>query len=138
MRGDAVTAETSIEASTEIVWRFLTVERGLWWPEMTFEAVVGSPLVETWTEDGREMSATGLVTHSVEHRLLGFRWIEPEWRHSLEVTIRLVPDDRATTVILRESGFVRARTPLSLPDEHQDGWTCHLARLKRVSEGGSA
>lgn len=138
MSRDSVAVEAFIDASVEVVWRYLTAARDTWWPEMQFDAVVGSPLVETWIEDGRPATATGLVTASVEPRLLGFHWIEPRWAHPLDVMIRLAPSGSATSVALTESGFLRAQSPPSLPAEHEAGWTYHLARLKRVSEGEAA
>jgi uncharacterized protein YndB with AHSA1/START domain len=132
---DSVTVEKDIDAPVGVVWRFLTVERDAWWPEMRFEAVVGSPLVETWIEEGHQASAMGSVTQCDEPQLLGFRWIEPSWDRPLEVVIRLAAEGRSTTVILVETGFAQARTSPSLPAEHEEGWLHHLARLKRASEG---
>lgn len=102
---------------------------------MLFEAAVGSPLVETWVAEGRQVSATGSVTRCDEPHLLGFNWIEEGWDHPLDVVIDLVTHEKSTLVTLTESGFFRARTPHSLPAEHQEGWRYHLARLKRMSEG---
>lgn len=134
MLRDSLSVETTIDAPAVVVWRLLTVERETWWPDMRFEAVVGSPLVETWIENGRRSSATGVVTHSDGPHLLGFRWTEPAWDQPLDVMIRIVPQGEVTTVTLTEAGFVRARTPLSLPAEHEEGWTYHLGRLKRAAE----
>lgn len=44
MVGDSLTVVTEIRASVEDVWRCLTAGLSAWWPEMRFEAVVGSPL----------------------------------------------------------------------------------------------
>ncbi|RWZ68086.1 SRPBCC domain-containing protein [Labedella populi] len=129
---------TSIHASVDVVWRCLTVGRGAWWPEMRFEAVVGSPLVETWVEEGRQASATGSVTRCDEPSLLGFSWTEEGWDHPLDVVIDLVTHGESTSVTLTESGFSRARTPHSLPAEHEEGWRYHLAGLKRASEDQAA
>lgn len=79
-----------IEAHVEVVWRLLTAERGAWWPEMRFESIVGSPLVETWTEDGDQADATGRVTRCDEPHLLAFRWTEQRRGDPLEVEIELV------------------------------------------------
>ncbi|WP_276801593.1 SRPBCC family protein [Cellulomonas iranensis] len=135
MLRDSVTVGTRIDASLDVVWRLLTVGRDAWWPEMRFDAVVGSPLVETWTEGGVEATATGRVTRCDAPRLLTFVWAEPTWDGPLEVVIRLTADGTSTVVDLTETGFVRARTPRSLPDEHEQGWGYHLARWKRASEG---
>lgn len=62
MPRDAVTVTTEIAAPADIVSRFLTAERAAWWPDMRFEAVIGSPLVETWIEHDRQRRATGTVT----------------------------------------------------------------------------
>ncbi|EXJ51514.1 hypothetical protein AS96_09390 [Microbacterium sp. MRS-1] len=102
---------------------------------MRFEAAVGSPLVETWVEEGRQVCATGSVTRCDEPHVLGFSWTEQGWEHPLDVVIELVAHGQATSVTLTESGFCRARTPHSLPAEHAEGWRYHLARLKRMSEG---
>jgi uncharacterized protein YndB with AHSA1/START domain len=129
-----VTVETSVRAPVETVWRLLTVERDAWWPEMRFEPVVGAPLVETWTEDGRPASASGTVTRCDEPHLLEFRWRESGWRAPLEVTIRISSGSHSTSVTLHESGFSRAQTPSSLADEHEQGWLYHLERWRRASE----
>jgi len=105
---------------------------------MRFEPVVGSPLVETWAEEGREVSATGSVTLCDEPDLLGFSWTEEGWEHPLDVVIDLVMQGGSTSLTLTESGFSRARTSDSLPSEHEEGWRYHLARLKRVSEDHAA
>ncbi|WP_338036771.1 SRPBCC family protein [Microbacterium arborescens] len=138
MLRDSVTVVVDIDASVEVVWRFLTAGRGAWWPEMRFEAAVGSPLVETWIEEGSQASATGSVTRCDEPHVLGFSWSEQGWEHPLDVVIELVEQGQATSVTLTESGFSRARTPRSLPAEHDEGWRYHLARLKRTSEGEAA
>lgn len=135
MSRDSLKVEASISASAEVVWRFLTVERHTWWPDMRFDAVVGSPLVETWIDEGGPVSATGYVSQSIEPELLGFRWTEPRWAYPLDVVIRLAATGHETSLTLTESGFLRAQTPPLLPDEHEEGWKYHLARLKRVSEG---
>jgi len=134
---DSVTVTAGIDASIDVVWQLLTAGRSAWWPEMLFEAVVGSPLVETWIEDGRPGRATGSVTRCDNPRLLGFRWIQQDWAHSLDVVIELVQHGRSTSVTLSESGFSRAPAPHSLAAEHEEGWRYHLARLKRVAEGGA-
>ncbi|MDC7802979.1 MULTISPECIES: SRPBCC domain-containing protein [Microbacterium] len=135
MPRDSVTVAADLDASVEVVWRLLTAGRGAWWPEMRFEAAVGSPLVETWVEEGRQVCATGSVTRCDEPHVLGFSWTEQGWEHPLDVVIELVAHGQATSVTLTESGFCRARTPHSLPAEHEEGWRYHLARLKRMSEG---
>ena len=124
-----------IDAAVEVVWRYLTAGRGAWWPEMRFEAAVGSPLVETWVEGDRQMSATGSVTRCDASHVLGFSWSEQSWDHPLEVVIELEAHGQGTFVTLTESAFSRARTPYSLPVEHDEGWRYHLARLKLTSEG---
>lgn len=135
MLRDYVTVDAMIDATPEVVWRFLILERSSWWPGLRFDPVVGSPLVETWTEDGRPRSAAGTVTRCEEPYLLGFTWTEPTWAHPLDVEIRLVAKEGATAVTITESGFLRARTSSALPEEHEEGWRYHLARLKRASEG---
>ncbi|MDT3317503.1 SRPBCC domain-containing protein [Microbacterium sp. KSW4-11] len=134
MVGDSLTVVTEIRASVEDVWRCLTVGRSAWWPEMRFEAVVGSPLVETWVEDGRQGVASGSVTHCVEPHVLGFRWSEDGWDGPLDVEIELVGHGDSTSVRLTESGFSGVGTPDSLQSEHEAGWRYHLARLKSASE----
>ncbi|MCO7201995.1 SRPBCC domain-containing protein [Microbacterium sp. CnD16-F] len=131
---DSVTAATDIRASVEDVWRCLTVGRSAWWPEMRFDAVVGSLLVETWVEDGRQATAEGTITQCAQPHLLGFCWTESGWEGSLDVVIELVGHGDSTSVRLTESGLSRVGTPHSLPSEHEAGWRYHLARLKRASE----
>jgi uncharacterized protein YndB with AHSA1/START domain len=70
MLRDSVTVDVRVDAPVEVVWRFLTVKRGAWWPEMRFEATVGSALVETWIEEGVQATATGSVTRCDEPLLL--------------------------------------------------------------------
>lgn len=130
--------EVRVDAPREVVWRFLTAERDEWWPEMRFEAAVGSPLVQTWIEDGVQSTATGHVTRCDEPQLLAFEWAEPGWSSPLDVEIRLTSEGTSTSVALIETGFARARTPISLPDEYEEGWRYHLARLQRASEGRAA
>lgn len=132
---DSVTVDAMIDATPEVVWRFLTLERSSWWPDLRFDPVVGSPLVETWIEDGRPMSASGAVIRCEEPHLLAFTWTEPTWADPLDVEIRLVAVERSTAVTLTEAGFLGALTSSALPAEHEDGWRYHLARLKRASEG---
>jgi uncharacterized protein YndB with AHSA1/START domain len=86
---DSVKVVADIDAAVEVVWRYLTAGRGAWWPEMRFEAAVGSPLVETWVEGDRQMSATGSVTRCDAPHVLGFSWSEQSWDHPLEVVIEL-------------------------------------------------
>lgn len=136
MSRDPVVVETGIDAPVEVVWRFLTVKRDAWWPEMRFEAAVGSPLVETWIEEGVQVTATGSVTRCDEPRRLAFEWLEPSWSSPLDVDIRLTAEGSSTSVILTETGFSRAQTSLSLPNEHEEGWLYHVTRLKRASEAG--
>lgn len=95
----------------------------------------GGRLVETWVEEGQQVSATGSVTRCDEPHVLGFDWTEQSWDHPLDVVIELVAHGQGTLVTLTESGFSRARVPHSLPAEHEEGWRYHLARLKRTSEG---
>lgn len=102
---------------------------------MRFEAVVGSPLVETWVEKGSEASATGSVTRCEAPHILGFRWTEDGWARALDVLIVLDESGASTAVTLTESGFAAAQTPPTLPAQHDEGWRYHLSRLKRVSEG---
>ena len=135
MLRDPVTVDAIVDATPEVVWRVLTLERGSWWPDLRFEPAVGSPLVETWLDDGRPMSASGAVTRCEAPHLLAFTWTEPTWAHPLDVEIRLVAVERSTAVTITESGFLRARTRSALPAEHEEGWRYHLARLKRASEG---
>ncbi|WP_235576872.1 SRPBCC family protein [Rathayibacter sp. Leaf296] len=137
MLRDSVTVDAMIDATPEVVWRFLTLERSSWWPDLRFDPVVGSPLVETWLEDGPPMSASGTVTRCEEPHLLGFTWTEPTWVRPLDVEIRLVTAKRSTAVTLTEAGFLGARTVPTLPDEHEEGWRYHLARLKRAVEVAS-
>ncbi|MFT4229115.1 MAG: SRPBCC domain-containing protein [Microbacterium sp.] len=134
MLQDRVQATVTIDAGAEVVWEFLTVRRDAWWADMRFEASAGSPLIETWVEEGQQLSATGVVTQCEEPRLLAFSWSEPGWDRPLDVVIRLGGDD-ATTVTVTETGFAIAGTPPTLPDEHEHGWHYHLGRLRRVSEG---
>ncbi|MCT9821420.1 SRPBCC domain-containing protein [Microbacterium sp. W1N] len=138
MRRDSLVVATDIHASVEVAWWCLTAGRDAWWPEMRFEAVVGSPLTETWVEEGRQRSATGSVTRCEEPHLLGFRWAEEGWDHPLDVVIDLVARGESTSLTLTESGFIRARTSLSLLAEHEEGWRYHVARLKRASEDHAA
>ncbi|MDO7880898.1 SRPBCC family protein [Salinibacterium soli] len=128
---------TEIGAPAELVWRYLTADRDEWWPEMQFDPVVGSPLLETWTDDGQRYSATGTVTGCVESRLLAFHWIEASWAQPLDVEIRLTARGKSTAVTLTETGFALAQTSPLLPDEHEEGWRHHLSRLARMSETGS-
>ncbi|WP_246260289.1 SRPBCC family protein [Cellulomonas taurus] len=138
MPRDMVTVTTDVAAPVEVVWLFLTTGRDAWWPEMRFEAVVGSPLVEIWVEEGRQITATGRVTRCDEPRVLGFSWTERGWERPLDVVIELVANGRSTTVTLTETGFSRAHVPSALPAEHEEGWRYHLTRWQRVSEGGAA
>lgn len=132
-----MTVATEIAAPAEAVWRYLTVDRDAWWPDMQFDPVVGSPLLETWIDEGQRYSATGTVTRCVESQLLAFRWIEAGWARPLEVEIRLAARGESTTVTLTESGFALAQTNPSLPGKHEEGWRYHLARLAQISETGS-
>ncbi|MGX5681018.1 SRPBCC family protein [Schumannella luteola] len=134
---DSVTVATEIDAVAEVVWRFLTVDRDAWWPEMQFDPVVGSPLLETWIDEGEHNSAAGTVTRCEVPHLLAFSWIEASWAQPLEVEIRLDARGRRTAVTLTESGFAFAQTSPSLPEEHEEGWRYHLTRLTQVSETGS-
>jgi uncharacterized protein YndB with AHSA1/START domain len=133
---DSVAVETAVDAAPELVWRLLTVKHSVWWPEMQFDAIAGAPLVETWLEDGLELSASGVITRCDPPDLLAFEWREPSWEHSLEVELRLEETGRSTMVTLTETGFTRARAT-ALADEHEEGWRYHLARLKRACEACS-
>lgn len=128
----------AINAPAELVWHYLTVERALWWPDMRFDARVGSRLVETWIEGGRLVSAIGVVTRCDAPELLSFGWRERGWSLPLVVDISLRPRVTSTSVRIAESGFVRARTVPTLPDEHEEGWLYHLDRLKRLCEEQTA
>lgn len=134
MTRDTVTVSATINAPRERVWRLLTVDRHVWWPDMRFDAVVGAPLRETWMDGEHEASATGNVTRCDEPRLLAFEWREPRWHRPLEVEIRLTTSGASTVVILTETGFSHAGTAPSLPAEHEDGWRYHLARLTDATE----
>ena len=134
---DAVRVGEFVGAAPGAVWWALTAGRAAWWPELAFDPVVGSPLVETWIEDGEVRSATGEVMRCDAPALLAFRWRELSWAHALEVTVRLAASGSGTEVTLTESGFATAGTPPSLPAEHAEGWRYHLDRLRRVCETGS-
>ncbi len=86
-------------------------------------------------EEGVQATATGSVTRCEEPSLLAFEWTEPSWSGPLDVVIRLTTERSFTVVTLTETGFSRAQSSLSLPDEHEEGWHYHLTRLKRASEG---
>lgn len=133
-----VAVSQPVAAPPEAVWWALTAGRAAWWPELVFDPVAGSPLVETWTEDGEVRSAAGEVVRCDAPVVLAFRWREPSWAHALEVTIRLDAAGPGTEVTLTESGFATAGTPPTLPAEHAEGWRYHLGRLRRVCETGSA
>ncbi len=138
MTRDAVLLEVTIEASAGRVWQALTAGREAWWPELVFDAAVGSPLVETWWEDGRRATAHGTVTRCEPRARLAFAWRQAMWRADLHVDIRLASAGAPagfTEVTLAETGFSTAGTGQSLVDEHDAGWRYHLTRLKRASEG---
>ncbi len=137
MPSDSVTVTIDIAAPAEVVWHFLTLGRGTWWPGMVFEARVGSSLVETWLEEGRPAQAKGRIIRCDAPQTLEFHWREPGWSRPLDVSIVLTEKGASTAVALAESGFSGAHATPSLPAEHEEGWRYHLARLKRVSEGGT-
>ncbi|WP_169799957.1 SRPBCC family protein [Herbiconiux solani] len=117
-----------------MVWRKLTVDRQAWWPELALEPIRGSLVLETWTEDGIQMTATGEVTRVERDRLLKFIWTEPGWPSSLEVEFRLNPEGSATRLTITGSGFGQLNARTSLPVEHGQGWHHHATRLKRECE----
>lgn len=129
---DSVSVAHVVRATPDVVWRALTVDRATWWPDLRLDAVIGAPLVETWTEAGRQRQAHGVVTRCEEPELLAFRWREDGWSAPLEVTFRLEPHGSATAVTITETGFHRADVPPMLADEHEEGWSHHLTRLARA------
>ena len=131
MPDGVVSVSLTIDERVDDVWRAITVGRSSWWPEMVFEPIAGSALVETWIEDGEEKRATGTITGAVAPSLLSFEWSEPGWVGPLSVSICLEPLGAATKVTLTESGFTEAQSPSGLPAEHQDGWLYHLTRLQK-------
>lgn len=96
---------------------------------MDFEAAVGAPLLETWTECGVILHARGVVTAVEPPLFLAFDWTEPSWSGSLSVEVRLIPNGESTEVTIIEQGFLRAGTPLTLPAQHEAGWREHLRQL---------
>ena len=131
---DSITISTIIQAAPPVVWKTLAVDREAWWPELKLAAVEGAPVVETWTEGGIQMTATGEVTRVERDRLLEFIWTEPGWPSSLVVEFRLTPEGSASHLTITESGFARLNARSSLPVEHEQGWHHHTTRLKRECE----
>lgn len=126
---DRIVTGTTLACAPETVWEALTARRPDWWPELEFEPVPGSPLVETWTEDGRAMSATGRVLTIDAPRSLSFEWTEPGWTGSAVVRITVRSAGRSTRVTVEETGLTAASGDAGLGREHVAGWTAHLGRL---------
>lgn len=127
-----VSADTT--AAADVVWRALTEERDAWWPDMQFDAVVGAPLREVWTEDGAQREATGQVIDVSDGRALTFEWSETEWLAPLQVTFVLESTASGTRVSVSETGFRGLLDGDRLREDHAEGWRFHLSQLLRHAE----
>lgn len=127
-RDDEARASLVVAAPASAVWRAL-LDRRTWWPELAFEPVVGAPLLETWTEDGRILHATGHITAVDQEQRLAFEWTEPGWLAHLSVVITLMTVPGGTEVAVRESDFTSITAPCGTRGDHEEGWRHHLDRL---------
>ena len=116
-------------ASVLTVWQSLTENHTEWWPDMTFEAVRGAPLHETWTEEGVEYHATGRVVEVQDGTVLTFDWREPGWPAPLGVSFELEHIARGTRGSVTERGFDSLPNGHAVSAAHHEGWRHHLARL---------
>jgi uncharacterized protein YndB with AHSA1/START domain len=130
---NVLTVSARTQASPTTAWRALTVDRHRWWPELEFDAEVGAALRETWTEDGVERSADGVVTEVVPPTTLAFAWRQPGWAAPLDVRFSIDRCHEGTTVTITETGFARLTAGASLRREHEEGWNHHLAILLRAT-----
>lgn len=129
---DVARAAIDLPVTPLEVWRLL-VDRSAWWPELAFDAVSGSPLRETWTEDGRTFEALGRVVAVDPPRHLSFEWTEPGWSALLTVAITVEPAAAGAAVTVTEQGFIRIGAEEGLRLEHEAGWQQHLVRLRGAS-----
>lgn len=131
--GLVVSADTA--ATADVVWRALTQERAEWWPDMHFDAIVGAPLREVWTEDGAQREATGRVIDVSDGRALTFEWSESARPSPLQVTFTIEPTATGTGVSVSETGFRGLPDGDALREEHAEGWQFHLSQLLKHAEG---
>ena len=130
---DYVSVSLSIDASPREIWGALATAKHEWWPDMTFEAIVGAPLVERWMDGDKEKVASGTVTHAEAPHMLAFEWTEPEWGSATAVRITLESIDRHTKVSLVESGFCTIAGGPEIRAAHEEGWRYHLDRLRAAA-----
>lgn len=131
---DAVTISVPSAASATRMWDALTVGRAVWWPEMTFNPVVGATVTEVWSEDGVERSAHGSVTEVDDGRVLAFEWCEPGWEAALTVRFSVDETAQGCMATVTETGFERLENGSVLRAAHRDGWNYHLSRLAQYAE----
>ena len=131
---EKLTVLSEAKATGFAVWEALTVGREQWWPEMQFDPVVGSPVRETWFENGKERSAVGQVIEVDPGRVLSFDWRELAWPAPLRVRFSIEDEGDRCKVAVTESGFESLANGTALRTEHQAGWSYHLARLCRQAE----
>ena len=131
MATNQITVPMLVNAPVATVWAALTSSRSEWWPGLIFEPMVGSPVIEKWVEDGALKKALGMITAVQLQSLIIFKWGQPTWGDTMEVEIRLNPEnEEATNVLVTETGFDKIDAAEVLPEDHEAGWRYHLEQLR--------
>lgn len=145
MEYGSIERELHIDASPEVVFEVLSSPEHIreWWSADTaFEPVAGATARLTWTDEdtGRQQSSPFTVVEADPPRMFSFRWTYDETEteaagpgNSLLVTFELVPTDKGTTVLFRESGYRERGWEAAVLeahyDDHRQGWDFYLPRL---------
>ena len=140
-----------IDAPVEIVWRMVSEpDQVVRWfaDEIDLRTAPGYRGSMTFHPDGRGTVRVPITVESVEPpRRFTFRWNHPEGTtagptNSTFVEFTLTPEDGGTRVRVVETGHDGLGWPRdqqdAFADDHNDGWTTHLARLEQLFVGRSA
>jgi uncharacterized protein YndB with AHSA1/START domain len=131
-----VEREIRIQAPRERVFEFLTAREGLalWMPAAILEPRVGGNIEFRFLlESGAKKTTFGEITAFDPPSRFAFTWDfkDDPLDARTEVTIDLIPDDDATLVRLRHTGFVDEAEQRA----HGEGWPYWLERLQALGEG---
>ena len=126
-----VSESVLVPAPQERVWSLIVeVEgRARWWPHLELDASSGGRMEERWND----VVTTGEVLEVDPPRLLRLSWRDDGWPSTTEVELRLEPEQGATRVTVRHSGWDRLPDAEALVADHRAGWRAHLDDLASLS-----
>jgi uncharacterized protein YndB with AHSA1/START domain len=122
-----VSESVLVPAPPQRVWWWITDAEGraAWWPYLDLDARPGGRMEERWND----VVTAGEVVEVDPPRLLRLTWKDGGWPAATEVELRLEPEQGATRVSVRHSGWAALPDAGSLVAAHRAGWKLHLDDL---------